>query len=82
MNYLAVPNAGADAAWLTAPTGGKEDKRPVSYDSRFFYTPNANAVDAGERFQEPPIALRSLAPAAFPSGGTPVNNIYGWTEYQ
>lgn len=82
LNYLAAPDARANAAWLTPGTVGEGAQRPLGYDPRFFYTPNGGAVDAGQKFQEPPVTLKSLAPATFPSGGTPVSNIYGWTEYR
>ncbi|AEU37277.1 hypothetical protein [Granulicella mallensis] len=50
--------------------------------SNYFSMPQPSVGDNDQRFQGPPITLKSLAPAAFPSSGTPRTNLYGWTEYQ
>ncbi|WP_158821414.1 hypothetical protein [Granulicella sp. S156] len=80
-SYPGTPDAGANAAWFAPRTAGQEAQRVLGYDPRFFHTSNANAEDTGQKFQEPPVTLKSLAPAAFPNRGTPASNIYGWTEY-
>jgi hypothetical protein len=50
--------------------------------ANYFNTPQPSVDNNEQRFQGPPIILKSLAPAAFPSSGMPKNNLYGWTEYQ
>lgn len=81
-NYPGTPDAGANAVWFAPRTAGQEARGVLGYDPHFFDTSNSNVEDAGQKFQEPPVTLKSLAPAAFPSRGTPVSNIYGWTEYR
>lgn len=48
--------------------------------SNYFSTLQPSVDDNDQRFQGPPIILKSLAPAAFPNSGTPKTNLYGWTE--
>ena len=76
-NYPGTPDAGASAVWFAPRAVGQEAQRVLGDDPRFFRTSNENAEDIGQKFQEPPVTLKSLDPAAFPSRGTPVSNIYG-----
>jgi hypothetical protein len=50
--------------------------------SNYFNTPQASVEDNDQKFQGPPIILKSLAPAAFPNGEPSRTNLYGWPEYQ
>jgi hypothetical protein len=75
-SYPGTPDAGANAAWFAPRTAGQEAQRVLGYDPRFFHTLNANAEDTGQKFQEPPVTLKSLAPAAFPNRGTPVSCLW------
>jgi hypothetical protein len=67
-SYPQLPNMGDEAAIAKAPN--------------YFNMPQTSVGDDEQRFQGPPITLKSLAPAAFPSRGTPRTNLYGWTESQ
>jgi hypothetical protein len=60
-----------------------EANRPTSrFDPGGISLPQATSRDSVQRFQEPPLTLKSMAPAAFPDGGTPRLNLYGWPQSQ